>query len=262
MTEELYVEKIRETYPQLEAWQRRAARHDPEQPQRGSDLHADDRVFPSHRISEMARLSLIASGEHLRLSRDAIESGNLYGTAHFTALRGALVGASQAVWILAPDDAETRVQHGLTAVAEMYSQLEKYYGAIDSKALAENEKDELAEQLRWVGERKAQVAVKRKTQESLNLTEVIRDALVIAFTDPAKREHGRLLWRQMGSDAHALGWSLAQRRHSTSPERASGLTVLSVQGNASQIAQPFMCSFEMLKRGWSEFDRRCEAPGV
>ena len=69
----------------------------------GSDSIADDSVSPNHRISEVVRSSLAISGENLRLAADAIHRKNLYPSAHFTALRSALVGACQAVWILAPD---------------------------------------------------------------------------------------------------------------------------------------------------------------
>ncbi|MGJ9412384.1 hypothetical protein ACHAAC_06705 [Aeromicrobium sp. CF4.19] len=251
---------MRETYRQLEGWQRRAAKADPEQPQSGSEFDSDDQVFPKYPISELARQSLVTAGEHLRLSRDAIESGNLYPSAHFTALRGALVGASQAVWIMAPDDRDSRVQRGLKALAEMYMQMHKYYGALEGVRLDASQKVELAEQLGWVAEREAQVAALRRTQESLNVTDMITAALQFTFEDRAKREAGFLLWKQMGSDAHALGWSVAQRHHSVAPDRNSGLAVIAIRGNASQIAQPFICSFELLRRGWSLFDQRCEAP--
>src|SRR5690554_2206357 len=96
VTIEDYLLAIRATYEDLDSWQARARKMPPEEPERGSLLAVDDALFPWHRISETARLSLITSGEHLRLARTAIEAGQFYPSAHFTALRGALVGAAQA----------------------------------------------------------------------------------------------------------------------------------------------------------------------
>lgn len=202
----------------------------------------------------------MSAGEHLRLARDAIESGNLYPSAHFSALRGALVGASQAVWVLSPENADVRTQRGLKAIAEMYLQMRKYYQAHEGMRLDNREKIELEEQLRWVIERQSMVSALRQTADSLNVTAMIAAALDFTFKDRAKREDGLLLWRQMGSDAHVLGWSTALRHHSVEPDRKSGLAVVTVRGSAQHIAQPFVCSFELLKRGWSLFDRRCEGP--
>jgi hypothetical protein len=49
-------------------------------------------------------MSLVVAGEHLRLALDAIKAKQLYPSSHFTVMRGALVGAAQAVWILGPED--------------------------------------------------------------------------------------------------------------------------------------------------------------
>ena len=88
------------TAEDLDLWRLRA--HRIEQPERSSDLAEDNKIFEWMAVSEVARLSLVASGEHLRLALDAVKAGQLYPSSHFTVLRGALVGASQAVWVLAP----------------------------------------------------------------------------------------------------------------------------------------------------------------
>src|SRR5690606_3753678 len=87
-----------ETQSDLDRWRLRA--QTVEEPEAGSDLALDDKIFPHMAISQLARYSLVASGEHLRLALDALRLKQLYPSSHFTALRGALVGASQGVWIL------------------------------------------------------------------------------------------------------------------------------------------------------------------
>lgn len=48
-----------------------------------------------------------------------IEAGQLFPLATDTLLRGALLGAAQTVWMLAPDDQPTRLDYARTAAAEM-----------------------------------------------------------------------------------------------------------------------------------------------
>lgn len=91
-----------ETQPDLDRWRRRA--QTVEEPESGSDLALDDKIFPHMAISQLARMSLVLSGEHLRFALDAVHAKQLYPSSHLPVLRGALVGASQGVWILRPDD--------------------------------------------------------------------------------------------------------------------------------------------------------------
>jgi hypothetical protein len=81
------------TQPDLDRWRLRA--QTVEEPESGSDLALDDKVFPHMAVSQLVRMSLVLSGEHLRLALDALQAKQLYPSSHFTVLRGALVGASQ-----------------------------------------------------------------------------------------------------------------------------------------------------------------------
>ena len=114
--------------PDLDRWRLRA--HNVEVPESGSDLALDDKIVPHMAIGQLARMSLVLSGEHLRLALDAVRAKQLYPSSHFTVLRGALVGASQGVWILSPVDRDKRRERGLTVLAEMYNQMGKYYDSL------------------------------------------------------------------------------------------------------------------------------------
>jgi hypothetical protein len=120
-----YLKVFQSAQPELERWRRRQVRNPPEEPERHSELAEDDKAFRYQRISEMTRISLISAGEHLRLVWDGLDRHNLYSTAQHTAVRGALVGAAQAVWITAPDDRATRRRRGHAVIAESYEQLRK-----------------------------------------------------------------------------------------------------------------------------------------
>jgi hypothetical protein len=247
-----------DTAADLERWRLRA--HRVEEPERGSDLALDDEVFQRMAISQLARISLVSAGEHLRLALDAIKAKQLYPSSHFTVLRGALVGASQAVWILEPPDRNLRRERGLTVLTEMYAQMDKYYGFLESTQIEANDRTQLDDQRLWLSERRDDVASIRSTRATLNLTEVIGAAADYVFADIASREAVRRMWREMSADAHALGWSLFQRTTFGPADRRTGVGEGKAPGSPEHVAEPFLASYRLLRLGWSLFDRRCEAP--
>ncbi|MEV8241947.1 hypothetical protein AB0O90_17010 [Microbacterium testaceum] len=251
------ITQMLDTGEDLDRWRLRA--HRIEEPEQGSDLAVDDKIFEQMPISEVARLSLVAAGEHLRLALDAVKAKQLYPSSHFTVLRGALVGASQAVWILAPNERGTRRERGLTVTAEMYAQMGKYYNFLDTTDLEVDDRARLADQQLWLAERRTQVAARKTTAATLNLTEVISTAVDTAFPDRSSREALRGLWREMSADAHVLGWSLFQRAAFGPADRRTGIGEGKAGGAPELVAEPFLGSYRLLRRGWSLFDQRCEA---
>jgi len=247
-----------DTAAELDGWRLRAQRV--EEPERGSDLALDDEIFQRMAISQLARMSLVLAGEHLRLALDAIHAKQLYPSSHFTVLRGALVGASQAVWILGPSDRNLRRERGLTVLTEMYAQMDRYYGFLESTQITADDRARLDDQRLWLSERRDDVASIRSTRATLKLTEVIGTAADQVFTDTAAREAVRRRWREMSADAHVLGWSLFQRTDFGLADRRTGIGEGKAPGSPEHVAEPFLASFRLLRHGWSLFDRRCEAP--
>ncbi|MEV0948999.1 hypothetical protein [Promicromonospora sp. NPDC050249] len=257
-TERAALAQMLETAPDLDRWRLRAQRV--EKPERGSDLAIDDEIFPHMAVSQLARTSLVLAGEHLRLALDVIKAGQIYPSSHFTVLRGALVGASQAVWVLAPEDRGQRCERALTVLAEMYAQMDKYYGLLATTQLDATDRASLDDQRSWLSERQAGVAAIRTGRASLILTDLIGAASDHAFANRASREAVRRLWREMSADAHVLGWSLFQRSSFGPPDRRTGIGEGHASGSLEHVAEPFLASYRLLRCGWSLFDRRCEAP--
>lgn len=253
---EPFLQAIRDTYLDLEGWRVRGETL--EQPQPGSDLAGDDRVFPSMPISQLARMSLLSSGEHLRLAKDAIEVRQLYPTAHFTVLRGALVGAAQAIWVLGPDDRPTRQERGLTLSGELLKQSEIALNLDLKRPAATLTDQEIAAHKAWRTQRRNEVAAARTTSAKLEQTSIIHWALDYTFQDPGLQDAGRIWWRRMSSDAHVLGWALMQRTTIANTDRRTGLAQLNATGNLEDIANPYIACYRLLKNGWSLFDRRCD----
>jgi hypothetical protein len=248
---------IRATFAPLDGWYARCAEQ-AEEPQPGSDLFGDDEVWPWHPISEMTRLSLALSVEHMRLIRVMLEARQVFPSAPLTTLRGALVGAAQAVWVLAPDDRETRRARGLCVIAEEYAQLKKFYVELEHLEPGSIPPSQWS----WLNERTiALEAARGRHRPKLRQTPMIAAALDAAFPDSHdKRVTGRLLWRQMSADAHVLGWGVAQRTTvQPSSARRGALAVLTTPGSLEHLSDPFLCAYELARCGWSLFDRRCDA---
>lgn len=215
-------------------------------------------MFKWHPISESVRLSLIAAGEHLRLARTAIEAGEWYPSAHFTTLRGALVGASQALWIVAPSSPQERQERGLMVIGEMYDQMAKHLRENLDSATEPQDVEALKDRQAWCATRQSEVLARRQTRAKLNQTEFISWSLSHRFPDERRRTAGRLLWRELSSDAHVLGWSMYGRAIFAPSDARTGLSVGQAGGSIEHIAQSFVCAHLLLREGWSFYDRRCE----
>ena len=244
----------------LKWWSVRASRM--EEPQPGSELYEDDLVFVYDRISDAARLSLSLAGEHLRFAWTAIEAGQLYPSAHFTTIRGALVAASQALYILGPKDSRTRRGRGLAVIHESYRNLKNFhegFRALPDLSVAETQR--LEEHLDWLGLRMSSAKAAGADKAGLRLTDdVIPYAANLVYGSSPGKEHAVLsLWRQMSGDAHALGWPMKLRATIGPPQRGELLSTGTAQGSLADIAEPFELSYKLLKRGWSLFDQRSEA---
>jgi len=210
-------------------------------------------------ISQLARMSLVLAGEHLRLGLDAIWAKQLAPSSHFAVLRGSLVYASQGSWILGPEERDERRERGLTVLTEMYEQREEHYRFLNGSQLQANDRARLREQQLWLSQRGAEVASARKTGASLILTDVIDAAADHAFADERSREAVRGMWLEMSAEAHVLGWSLFQRTSFGPRDRRAGVGEGKAPGSPEHVADPFLASYRLLKHGWSLFDRRCEA---
>lgn len=258
--EDIYRRHLKAYTPDLEWWRVRASRQ--EEPQPGSELHEDDQVFMYDRISDTARLSLTLAGEHLRFAWTAIEAGQLYPSAHFTTIRGALVAASQALYILGPTDSQLRRGRGLAVIHESYRNLKNFHeGFRTLPDLSESERRRLEEHLKWIGSRMSSAKATGADKAGFNLTqEVVPYAAKLVYGSSPRNEHAVLsLWRQMSGDAHALGWPMKLRGTTGPPKRGELLSDGTAQGSLEDIAQPFELSYRFLKQGWSLFDQRCEA---
>lgn len=253
---------IRSTYDDLDRW--RARSRGVERPERGSELAEDEAVWPYFDPAEVARQSLVSATQHLNLGRAALEAGELFPTAHYSVLRGTLVGASMAVWVLGPDVAVDRQQRALRVVEESYKRVLQYQedirpfvdasapGAAQWLDSNEHTRRRRAEaRARWTA------AEGLKSGQAMEMTRVVSVVAASVF-DPQEAFEVRLLWRQLSGDAHALTWQLIGRS-SLAQNVGGGMAEYAAGGNLVELADAFDKVYRLTKRGWSLFDRRCEA---
>lgn len=258
-----YLAKIRETYETLDGWRARARWA--EEPEPGSELAGDTYIWRHHPPFEVARQSLVSAGEHLNLARAAFEAGEVFPSAHFTVLRGALVGAVQGVWLLHPADRHTRQQRALRVIHEWYKNRIAYNRGIDRTEVTYVEGVRLAAQDVFLADRMADAkqhwreADGLTARQELNLTAIIEEVATAAFDKPSQRAAAVQLWREMSGDAHVLGWQLALRAQAWQAAPSSRLGVGYVGGDFRQLAQPFYAAHMILRQGWGLFDTRSEA---
>lgn len=255
------LERMHETFPTLEAWRVRS--REVEQPERGSEAAEDDTIWPYQPPSEIVRQSLVAATQHLNLARTAIESKDIYPSSHFTVLRGALVGASQAVWIVGPDDRLERQQRALRVIDEWYRRAMQHAGEYlplieDAAALAEVREGLDHMGARRDGARTLWRATPTLTAAStLTLTDVVVWSAALVLGDPVRAALVKALWQQLSGDAHALGWAVLTR--STLAERGTdGTDVSKAGGDLERLSEAFLLCFRILRTGRSLYDRRCE----
>lgn len=251
------LESIRETYPLLEEWRVRSWRA--EVPQVGSELDLDDRIAPWNPVSEYARQSLVSATQHLNMARTALEASQIYPNAHYTVLRGALVGGSVAVWMLAPDDRHPRQQRGLRVAYEWMHRAGQYYK--DLVPIAGDELPDLGAARERLTLRQGEVRALWQganglgADEPLSVTKAVASAASVVFPEEAAKVS--LLWREMSGDAHALGWPMLVRSTDVT-HLGGGMGELRAGGDLERLRNAFRVCWRITKRGWSLFDQRCE----
>lgn len=253
--------EILETREIVDSWVLRA--RSAEEPQPGADLESDDKIFPARRVSETARLALIASSEHLQLACQIVDGPRGYATALHTVLRSALLGAATAVWITGPSDPHERQQRALRHAREWYRRIALYSEACRPHCPSQD----LPLLERQIKDARAQaVAVRKLWKASSTLTseEKPEDTKIIGWaadflfpTDSAKAATIRRDWAEHSGDAHALGWQLVTRRTSPLQREPSGFRITTAEADIDKVADPYLAAFAVLRRGWSFFDQRC-----
>lgn len=189
-----------------------------------SALATDQSGNPTMPVQTLAWAGMIAAIEHLEfvsqhasdvLSRRAATRP----TAVFPVTRAALVGSSQAVWLLAPDDSDQRVRRGLVIAAQEH----RDHGDFLADYLeGDSLEGEFTETVLASGRRHlAEIRGRQKAAERLlggrppSATSMMRQAAehlsATGMDDPWQRRALTYEWRLSSAAAHTRLWPLFVR---------------------------------------------------
>lgn len=186
-------------------------------PNPGSDLAGDDGISP--KVSGQAVFAIRVGLDHYGSVTTVLKSpgGLLHRFAPYSALRAALLTASQAIWILGPDDRETRQRNALTLArtsAIEHRKVIKAYEFPPTEELREGKKATLAEldkQIELI--EKVASAVDVGELGGFNSTRVIDAAVkIVDPTDTGLWMAIEHLWRSGSAAAHGYPWMLSHAK--------------------------------------------------
>lgn len=253
-TEKEYVQKIVATFDDLAGYGRRL--RVPHYSAPGSALAQDDTDWTPLPISQLAWGCFAAAFDHLDLVRLTIEQERTFATATYSVLRGGLLGACQAAWLIGPNDAEGRRERARIFGNEWYVNRLKWQEGL-TPDLSVNDAARSATQMNRLESDQKALAAKRTTKATFNSTANIEWVGKHYFPDQAPLQRSLLSqWRRLGGDAHALGWTLMTQNKvwDTPATTADGLTPAVVTSSFSDIAESYLAAWYVNLVAWRRFD--------
>ena len=249
---------IRGTFADLDAWGVRARTVNEGAP--GSDLDGDDAEAIGWRTSQLAVAGLATGRNHLHGVRLHIEAHEIFPDVTGTLVRGALLGAAQAVWMLAPDDRDTRQVRSRVVAMEVLENHRKFL--VDLLSLSPGHADTKTVQ-DHVERRLSEITAKRNMNgETLGYksTDIIEQAAEYVMGTGTKAE-ARAEWRRFSGNAHGLPWALlgGSGTQVTSAVDANGVATFEAGGSSDDVVNGYALAYRLVKDGWALFDRRAAA---
>lgn len=262
--------RLEKAFAAIEGWQTRVEQ-EPLVPAPGSSLAADDQTLPSLPASHVAYNGLLVAVEHLHLVRATFKSTHLlYPAAYFTVLRTALMGASQAVWVLAGSRQQRR-EHALQIVIDDINQRRKLLQDLgtlptEHQTAADQNLRKLAERLDEASTAANQLGLQFGDigRYKLNMTTVIKEATELAFpgdneNNATIRARAGFLWRSASGHAHGTPSSrLTLIRVEDAVRRPDGSAVAKPDPSIDGISVSLFNATLMVSEAWRLYDLRCQ----
>lgn len=271
--QELWAARLeRVMFPAIEAWFQRTLQA-PVTPAPGSLLALDGLAYPRHPSWRLAYGGMVTAAEHLDLFRVALMSSKmLYPASYFTLLRSALMGSTQALWILQPPQREKRIENTLRLVREDIKQnksllSEGILAALGLTIDATAAQTRLDERLAELQAAAAAIGLDpdRVPQWALNMTNMIKtvsDTLHAADpSDDITRHVPSLLWRLQSGHAHATPSArLRQIQADLVEEHSDGTLTAAATTTFVDIGSNAAAPFLFLHEAWRLYELGCAAP--
>lgn len=255
--------RIRETFEQVRTWHRTPLF----EPSVGAELRLDDEEWPYLATSQLSKSGLDVAAEHLFTVASLVESGEILPFAFRSILRTALVGSSQAVWLLAPNSLEERTTRLRTLVAEMYRRHEPYLsGLLTLNELMGEPPHENTTKVRdHLSNRAEEMRMLRalaNERAKWNDTSAIEEAAKAAFAGRADVDvlvqNASLEWKAGSGVSHGLVWPLlgSTGTRAVGPTDRHGRRVIEARGSLARVENAYKLAYWMTDAGWKLLRRR------
>ncbi len=263
MTEADAERKIRETFDQVAIWHRTPLF----EPSVGAELRADDDEWPYMAASQMAKSGLDVAAEHLFTIKTLVEAGEVLPMAFRSILRTALVGATQSVWLLAPDEQTERSRRHRVLVAEMYRRHSQYLEALlilnDIQGVPRDQNtetvfDHVANRSDQMGTVRTLAHEKAKWNDTDAIATAAREVWAKEPTVEALVQESLVEWKAGSGASHGLVWPLfgsAGTRVFGSADK-HGRIVIEAGESYLRVTNSYMLAYWMTAAGWKLLRRR------
>lgn len=245
LSEQEYLRSITRWLLRLDSWRNWVSNEEWSTPAEFSELANDDaaNVWWSP-PSQIVASSIGVAVDHLQAIRIlVVENRQLFPFAVQTLARPALIGASQAVWILSDNDRTTRLTRANSVRAESYR---RHVQWLDNQSTGNDSiRQHFVHRLENIPD-----------TPRLILTDVINFAARMAFVRRADSEQlikeTASVWQRTGGAAHALPWAFANQPGTAAgaSSRDSQLATMVVTGSIDEVATSFNCAALMLGKAW------------
>ncbi|MEW1984613.1 hypothetical protein [Pseudarthrobacter oxydans] len=263
--DDLWVVRLQRAMEAVREWEKRIGQHEEVAPR--SSLDTDDRELPRHPVQSAAWYGLVTAVDHLALGADLADKGlTLRPSSIFTVTRAALLGASQAVWVLSGGREDRRGR----ALSIESDERKQHRGFIKDYAndpfIREHKGPEFVAAL--------DALVQRLTDDIQGLralrkgrpydgdfvsTMMMREAATYLADTENGDDWLRLAlayeWRLASAAAHARSWPFHVRRTERTP-LANGGELRQLTSSLAEVVQSYGAAVLMTSEAWRLWDLR------
>jgi len=250
LSDEKVADKIREMWPDVNAWVAQAPDGWTAEP--NSEL-ADDDTATGGDTTHTVRTSLVIGSEALMMACAWLNNHGPTMFATRALLRTALVGGAQAVWMLCPDEASTRITRTRMVRRESVARHQEWLKDVETVQVGADELDNITAvraSLSGIEDRLGPGARAR-------MTTMVKEATAFVYGDANIVQSVLVEWRSASGLAHALSWDLHTRaQNTTTTKLPDGRLLVSTRSRLGDHQAALSASYALLQTGWNLLEQR------
>lgn len=260
---EMWRRRLEKSVDAVRQWEHRTGSPDEVEPR--SSLDKDDEGLPGHPVRSAAWYGLITAVDHLALVADLTNNLTLRPSSIFTVTRAALLGASQAVWVLT-GSREDRQLRALSVLSDEYKNHRGFVNDYAKDAFIKKHAEDMIADLEGLAQKLTdkmqslrQLRQGKPYAGDFSSTTMMREAAVHLASQPDMDDWLRLglgyEWRMASAAAHARAWPMHVRTTEREP-LAGGGEIRRMAASFPEIVQSFGTAVLMTSEAWHLWDLR------